>query len=146
MSYIIIFLSILITSFIFAMLGLGGGMVYVPILKWSGLDYKNVVIPLGLLLNGLNTLLALIPYHRAKLMDYKGSWSMGLAAVIFAPLGAMTVKYISQDTLIVIFSVAVLIAAVKVLWDVNKPEPKEEKKEQIDQSQKGMEVKQDVRG
>ena len=45
------------------MLGLGGGMIYVPVLKWAGFSVKEVAIPLGLLLNGLNTLLALIPFQ-----------------------------------------------------------------------------------
>lgn len=95
-------------------------MVYVPIMKWAGLDYKNIVIPLGLLLNGLNTLLALIPYHRAKLVDYRGAWTMGIAAVIFAPLGAITTKYVPKDFLIILFALFVLAAALKVLWDVRK--------------------------
>ena len=33
---------------------------YVPVLKWAGFPVREVAIPLGLLLNGLNTLLALI--------------------------------------------------------------------------------------
>lgn len=57
---------ILLASFLFAMLGLGGGMVYVPVLTWAGFPVKEVAIPLGLLLNGLNTLLALIPFARKR--------------------------------------------------------------------------------
>ena len=57
---------IFVVSFVFAMLGLGGGMLYVPIFHWLGFGLKEVVIPLGLLLNGLNTLIALIPYGRKK--------------------------------------------------------------------------------
>ncbi len=51
-----------VVSFLFAMLGLGGGMLYVPIFQWLGFPVKVVAIPLGLLLNGLNTLLAFIRY------------------------------------------------------------------------------------
>jgi len=120
MLSMLVFLLILASSFLFAMLGLGGGMVYVPILKWAGLDYKTVVIPLGLLLNGLNTLLALIPYHRSRLVDYHGAWPMGVAAMLFAPLGALTTAYVPKDTLVVLFAVAVLAAAFKVLWDLHK--------------------------
>lgn len=116
----IIFLLILIASFLFAMLGLGGGMVYIPILNWAGLDLKNVVIPLGLLLNGLNTLLALIPFHKAKLVDYKGMWPMGVSAVIFAPIGALVTPYISKTVLIILFAILVFIAALKVFYDLYK--------------------------
>jgi len=72
MLYTLVALIIMIASFLFAMLGLGGGMIYVPVLKWAGFSVKEVAIPLGLLLNGLNTLFALIPYSRKKLVDWKG--------------------------------------------------------------------------
>lgn len=62
MLYAIVAIIIFVASFLFAMLGLGGGMVYVPVLTLAGFDVKEVAIPLGLLLNGLNTLLALIPF------------------------------------------------------------------------------------
>ena len=68
MAYFLVFLIITVASFIFAMLGLGGGTVYVPVINWFGYDMKEVAIPLGLLLNGLNTLLALIPFARKKLI------------------------------------------------------------------------------
>ena len=83
MLYVIVTALIFLVSFIFAMLGLGGGMVYVPILKWAGFPMKEVAIPLGLLLNGLNTLLALIPFSRKKLVDWKGGAAMAVAALPF---------------------------------------------------------------
>lgn len=125
MFNLIIFILILLSSFLFAILGLGGGMVYIPILKWAGLDFKEVVIPLGLLLNGLNTLLALIPYHKAELVDYRGMWPMGVTAVIFAPIGALVTPYISKPILIILFAILVLIAALKVFYDLNKANKKQ---------------------
>ncbi|MBU7006524.1 sulfite exporter TauE/SafE family protein [Phosphitispora fastidiosa] len=117
----VLFIIVLVTSFVFAMLGLGGGMVYVPMLKWAGLDLKQMAIPLGLLLNGLNTLLVLIPYHRARLVDYQGSWPMGLMAMLLAPVGAYVTKFVSNKFLIIFFTVAVLAAALKILNDVLRP-------------------------
>jgi len=38
-------------SFVFSMLGMGGGQIYIPVLYWLGLDFKLEAIPLGLLLN-----------------------------------------------------------------------------------------------
>jgi len=105
------------------MLGLGGGMVYIPVLNWAGLDFKEA-IALGLLLNGLNTLLALIPYHKAKLVDYKGMWPMGISAVIFAPIGAMVTTFISKPVLIILFAILVFIAAMKVFYDLYRARKK----------------------
>lgn len=121
--YLVVSLIILLASFLFAMLGLGGGMVYVPVLKWAGFPVKEVAIPLGLLLNGLNTLLALIPYARNRLVDWKGGLAMAAAAFVLAPLGAYTAQYVPVRTLLILFAVAVLFAAFRMLLFARRPEP-----------------------
>ncbi len=123
MLYAIVFAIIFGASFLFAMLGLGGGMVYVPVLKWAGFPVKEVAIPLGLLLNGLNTLLALIPYARKKLVDWKGGLAMAAAAFIAAPIGAYAARYVPVRTLIILFAIAVLAAAIRMIAFSRQPEP-----------------------
>lgn len=123
MLYAILALIIFLASFLFAMLGLGGGMVYVPVLKWAGFPVKEVAIPLGLLLNGLNTLLALIPYARNKLVDWKGGLAMAAAAFIAAPIGAYTAQFVPVKTLLILFAAAVAIAALRMTLFARQPEP-----------------------
>ena len=125
MFYTIIAVIIFAASFLFAMLGLGGGMVYVPVLKWAGFPVKEVAIPLGLLLNGLNTLLALIPFSLKKLVDWKGGMAMAVAAFIMAPVGAFTSQYVPVQTLLIFFAIAVLIAAIRMIGFARQPEPEE---------------------
>lgn len=125
MLYTIVAVIILAASFLFAMLGLGGGMVYVPVLKWAGFPVKEVAIPLGLLLNGLNTLLALIPFARKKLVDWKGGMTMAVAAFIAAPIGAYAAQYVPVKTLLILFAFAVLIAAIRMVGFSRQPEPEE---------------------
>lgn len=125
MFYGVVFVIILVASFLFAMLGLGGGMVYVPVLKWAGFPVKEVAIPLGLLLNGLNTLLALIPYSRQKLVDWKGGAAMAVAAIVFAPIGAWSAQYFPVKTLLILFAIAVVIAAVRMVAFSFQAEPEE---------------------
>lgn len=43
--------GILIISFIFSMLGQGGGMVYMPLFHWIGYDITTTAIPLGIILS-----------------------------------------------------------------------------------------------
>ncbi len=125
MFYTIVFFIIAIASFIFAMLGLGGGMVYVPVLNWAGFDMVSVAIPLGLLLNGLNTLLVLIPFARKKLVDWKGGAVMAITALIASPLGAMTSEHVPVGTLKILFAVMVVAAALRTLWASKQVEPEE---------------------
>ena len=120
---IIIGIIILAASFLFAMLGLGGGMVYVPVLNWAGYDLVSVALPLGLLLNGLNTLLALIQFGKKKLVDWRGGIFMAVSALIASPIGAITSKYVNQTELKLLFAVAVMFAAIRMLYQANKAEP-----------------------
>lgn len=121
--YLVVSAIILAASFLFAMLGLGGGMVYVPVLTWAGFPVKEVAIPLGLLLNGLNTALALIPFARKGLVDWKGGLAMAVAAFVLAPVGAHTARFVPVHTLLVLFAAAVVIAAVRMLFLARQPEP-----------------------
>lgn len=112
-------------SFLFSMLGLGGALVYVPALKWAGFSVKEVAIPLALLLNGLTTLIALGPYFRNKLVDWKGGLGMTIGAFVFAPVGAVVSDKVPVKLLLILFAAAVVIAAVRMLVTSGKPEPKE---------------------
>ncbi len=121
----IVALLIFLVSAIFAMLGLGGGMLYVPIFHWLGFGLQSMVIPLGLLLNGLNTLLALIPYGRKHLVDWTGGLPMAFAALVFAPLGALAAPHLPNRVLLILFAAAVLVAAVRTLLAAGKADPTE---------------------
>ncbi len=105
---------ILVGSVMFAMLGLGGAMVFVPLMHWLGFDLKTVAIPLGLALNTLNTGLALIPYSRQGLVDWHGIWPMAACVILAAPLGALTVPYTDRDLLLGLFAFALLGSALGI--------------------------------
>jgi len=107
--------AILVISAVFVVLGLGGGILFVPILHWAGFDFQTAAIPLGLVLNGLNTLLALIPYGRAGLVDWKGGWPMAVAAAVTAPLGALTQPHLASQTVLALFAGAVTLAAARAV-------------------------------
>jgi uncharacterized protein len=123
MPHALLFPILLLTSFVFAMLGQGGALVFVPVLAWAGFAVKEVAIPLALLLNGLNTLLALIPYARKRLVDWKGGLAMTAAGFAAAPLGAYAVGFVSVRTVLALFAVAVLVAAGRMLLAARQSEP-----------------------
>jgi uncharacterized membrane protein YfcA len=125
MLYGILFAVVALASGVFVMLGLGGSMVYVPAFTWAGFPVKEVAIPLGLLLNGLTTLLALIPYSRHHLVDWKGGSVMALAAVLLAPVGAVTARFVPVRALLLLFALGVVVAALRMLLVAQAPEPVE---------------------
>lgn len=112
-------------SFLFSMLGLGGALVYLPVLKWAGFPVKEVAIPLSLLLNGVTTLVALVSYFRSKLVDWRGGLGMAAGAFVFAPIGALVSNRVPVKLLLALFSVAVIAAALRMLLTSGRPEPRE---------------------
>ncbi len=113
-------------SFIFSMLGQGGGMIYMPLFHWVGYDIKIVAIPLGIILSATAKIFSLPQYHRQHLIDWKGAWPMMIAVLIGAPLGALVTGDVPTRLLIGGFAVMLLIAAVRTLRVVQQPEPNTE--------------------
>lgn len=87
-----------------------------PCWNWAGFDLKTVAIPVGLLLNGVTTTLALTTYARKKLVDWSGGWPMALTAVVGAPIGAMMEPYVPHNALMLGFAAMVAIAAGRMIW------------------------------
>lgn len=113
---------VFLIALVFSMLGLGGGMLYVPVFKWLELPLKSVAIPLGLLLNGVTTASALVRYAREGLVDYRGGLPAALAALVMAPLGAHATQYVPKDILIVLFAGLTLLAGFYSLKSAARPE------------------------
>jgi len=102
-------------AMIFSMLGMGGSQLYIPILFWLGMDFKTQAIPLGLLLNIVNSSSALITYGRNKMVEWRVAIPFGLAMVLFAPLGAWLNINLATGPVIIIFSLFTAAAAIMML-------------------------------
>lgn len=106
---------VLAVSAVFAMLGLGGGMIYVPLFKWLELPFKTVAIPLGLLLNGVTSASALVRYAREGLVDFRGGLPAAISAMALAPLGAHLTQSVPKEVLIGLFAALTALAGLRSL-------------------------------
>ncbi len=122
MLWLVIIVIFLLAS-LFAMLGLGGALLYIPVFHWFGYDFKSVAIPTGLFLNGLTALSAAAAYQRSKMIDYRGGLPMVVTSFIGAPIGAWASRVVPQETLILLFSIGMVVAGAKMLLSSGKPEP-----------------------
>ena len=119
----LLIILILGLSFVFSMLGLGGAMVYNPLMVWFGFDFKEVVVPTGLLLNGLTAASAAWVYYRKGMIDWHAGLPLMLTATVGAPLGAYASQFIPTVWLMWAFAAAVLFAAVRMLLGSRAAEP-----------------------
>jgi len=102
-------------AFVFSMLGMGGSQLYIPVLFWLGMDFKTQAIPLGMLLNVINSSSAAITYGKKKLIDWKVAIPFGFAMILFAPIGTWLNISLPTKPIILIFAVFTAAAAILML-------------------------------
>ena len=114
---------IFVLAFIFSMLGLGGAMVYNPLMVWFGYDFKSVVVPTGLLLNGLTAVSAAWAYYRKGMIDFSVALPLVITSALGAPAGAYFTQFISTDILLGLFAAAILFAGGRMMLVSKAAEP-----------------------
>lgn len=102
-------------AFVFSMLGMGGSQLYIPILFWLGMDFKAEAIPLGMLLNVVNSSSAAITYSRKKLVAWRVAIPFAVAMIAFAPVGVWLNVQLPVKPLLVFFALFTASAAVLML-------------------------------
>jgi uncharacterized membrane protein YfcA len=101
----------LVISFVFSMLGMGGSQLYIPILFWMGMDFKTEAVPLGMLLNVVNSSSAAITYGRNKLIAWRVAVPFAASMILFAPLGVWLNVQLPVKPLLVFFALFTAAAA-----------------------------------
>jgi hypothetical protein len=104
-----------VIAFVFSMLGMGGSQLYIPILFWTGMDFKTEAIPLGMLLNVVNSSSAAITYARRGIVAWRVAIPFAVAITVFAPLGAWLNVQLPVKWLLTFFALFTASAAVLIL-------------------------------
>ena len=121
--FVLLVTLIFALAFIFSMLGLGGAMVYNPLMVWFGYDFKSVVVPTGLLLNGLTAVSAAWAYYRKGMIDFRVALPLVITSALGAPAGAYFTQFISTNILLGLFATAVVFAGGRMLLVSKASEP-----------------------
>jgi uncharacterized membrane protein YfcA len=113
-----------IIAFVFSILGMGGSQLYIPILFWTGMDFKTEAIPLGMLLNLVNSSSAAITYARRGIVAWRVAVPFAVAITVFAPLGAWLNVQLPVKLLQTFFALFTASAAVLMLtgWKPRRSE------------------------
>ncbi|NOX87197.1 MAG: sulfite exporter TauE/SafE family protein, partial [Chlorobi bacterium] len=110
----------LVFSIIMSMVGMGGGILYVPLLLFLGYGFQDAST-LSLFLITITGLSAFGRFRKAKLVD----WQLALVMELFTGLGAFTGGFTSvhfnELYLKVAFGVALMIAAYFMFRSHNEP-------------------------
>ncbi|MEM0150945.1 MAG: sulfite exporter TauE/SafE family protein [Thermoplasmata archaeon] len=119
--FIIEFIIVTIINFfgalLFGMLGVGAAPVFISTFQSLHYGIVATVFPLAILLNGINSGFALIPFAKAKSVDWNKGMILSIIAAIFAFFGAYFAIYIPERILLY-FLVGVLI--ILGIWTISK--------------------------
>jgi uncharacterized membrane protein YfcA len=102
-------------AFIFAMLGMGGSQLYIPLLFWAGMDFKAEAIPLGLLLNVATSSSAATTYVRNQMVNWRVALPFAATMLTMPAVGAFINAQLPTRPLIILFALFTATAAVLML-------------------------------
>jgi uncharacterized membrane protein YfcA len=118
---LLITIFVFVISFLFSMIGLGGGQLYMPLFYYLGMELKAEAIPSALLLNFITIFSATLTYIRNKLIVIKEILPF-VIAIIFSPfLGAYFAGFIPDRILLLIFALILIAVSLDLLIKRKQP-------------------------
>jgi len=106
---------VLAVTFVFSMLGMGGGQLIIPALFWLGLDFKTEAIPIGLLCGAISATSASVTYVRHRVVNWRVGGPFMVAVLVGPPLGAFVSVHLPPGPVIVCFALFSAAAGLLML-------------------------------
>jgi uncharacterized membrane protein YfcA len=118
-TWIVILLVLMVfgVAFIYSNLGLGGGLLYVPILLTFTPYAKEVVVPISLTFTVATALSATINHRRKGLVDFNLALLLLSGALVGAVLGVLFNLRVFEEVFYSLFITVTLLMASKMLMD-----------------------------
>jgi len=107
----VLLLALFAVAVLFSMLGLGGGVLYVPILLQAGLSFHRAV-PTSLAIMLVMSLTAAIVYHTNELVDWRIILLLEPASILGAYIGSYNSNLFSEKFLSYFFAAVMIVSAV----------------------------------
>lgn len=109
---------IFIVAFIYSNLGLGGGLLFVPILLSTGVSSKDLAVPISLTLTIATAASSVINHHRRGLVDFRLGRLLVAGALLGAVVGTFfTLVVLDERTFKAFFAAVLLLFGVYMVLD-----------------------------
>jgi len=109
---------IFVVAFIYSNLGLGGGLLFVPILLSTGVSSKDLAVPISLTLTMATAASSVINHHRRGLVDFRLGSLLVTGALLGAVVGTFfTLVVLDERTFKAFFAVVLLLFGVYMVLD-----------------------------
>lgn len=117
---LITLLSGILSGILSGLLGLGGGVILIPIMLFILHMPQHTAQGISLLVIIPTALAGIWQLHKAKLVNYKLASYLALGSISGALVSSNFVHYIPADDLKLIFGVFIIGIGCKTIWDTNK--------------------------
>src|SRR3989441_9322972 len=105
-------------AFIYSNLGLGGGLLFVPILLSTGVADKDLAVPISLTLTIAPGASSVINHHRRGLVDFRLGGVLLAGALLGAVVGTVfTLKVLNQETFEAFFAAVLIVFGFYMVRD-----------------------------
>jgi len=111
----LIFILVVTAAALFGMMGLGSGIIYVPLLSWWGLDFATGAVPMGLLLSIATGAGAAFTYARLGLVHKGTGFAAASTVFLGAPLGVRALHIFPVSYAKILLAMAALYVAIRAL-------------------------------
>jgi len=101
--------SLLIASFIAALFGQGGGVLYTPLQVWNGVDFHTAA-PISLFLILVISISSTFVFRKADQVDWRTALALEAPTTLGAFLGGILARYVSSQILGLLLSILLIIA------------------------------------
>ncbi len=120
MTIIITLVAGMFAGVLSGLLGVGGGLILIPIMIFLLDMSQHTAQGISLLVIIPTALAGIWQLHKAQLVNYKLAFYLSIGAVLGALLSANFVQYIPADNLKKIFGVFVLFMGLRTIWSVQR--------------------------
>lgn len=106
-------------AFIYANLGLGGGLLFVPVLLSTGVTRPDLAVPISLTLTIATAASSVINHHRKGFVDFRLGGTLVAGALLGAVIGTLFTIFFLVDEKVfkAFFAVVLLFFGGFMLWD-----------------------------
>ena len=116
---LLIVLLVFAVAFIYANLGLGGGLLFVPILLSMGVQRSDVAVPISLTLTIATAVSSVINHHRKGFVDFRLGGALVAGALVGAVVGTLFTLFFLVDKVSfeVFFSITLVLFGAYMVRD-----------------------------
>ena len=116
---LLIVLLVFAVAFIYANLGLGGGLLFVPILLSTGVQRSDVAVPISLTLTIATAVSSVINHHRKGFVDFRLGGALVAGALVGAVVGTLFTLFFLVDKVSfeVFFSITLVLFGAYMVRD-----------------------------